>query len=54
MVTIIKGSSSKEELNKQLKKALKTKGVDTKKYCGVLTLKEDPIEIQKRMRDEWK
>lgn len=29
------------------------KGVDTKKFCGVLKLKEDPLAIQKRLRDEW-
>lgn len=30
------------------------KGVDTKKYCGVLKLKEDPLTIQKKLRDEWR
>ncbi len=30
------------------------KGVDTKKYCGTLKLKEDPLAIQKRLRDEWR
>ncbi len=30
------------------------KGVDTKKYCGVIKLKEDPLAIQKRLRDEWR
>lgn len=29
------------------------KGVDTKKFCGVLKLKEDPLIIQKQLRDEW-
>jgi hypothetical protein len=29
------------------------RGVDTKKFCGVLKLKEDPLVIQKRLRDEW-
>lgn len=29
------------------------KGVDTKKFCGVIKLKEDPLAIQKRLRDEW-
>lgn len=23
------------------------------KYCGVLKLREDPIEFQKRIRSEW-
>ena len=29
------------------------KGVDTKKFCGILKLKEDPLAIQKKLRDEW-
>ena len=29
------------------------RGVDTKKFCGVLKLREDPMAIQKRLRDEW-
>jgi len=53
MVTVIKKGDSKKQLKEQIEKALKTKGVDTHKYCGVIKLKEDPLEIQKRMRDEW-
>jgi hypothetical protein len=30
------------------------RGVDTLKYCGVLKLKEDPLVIQKKLRDEWR
>lgn len=29
------------------------KGVDTKKFCGVIKLKEDPLTIQTKLRDEW-
>lgn len=29
------------------------KGVDTLKFCGVLKLKEAPLEIQKKLRNEW-
>ncbi len=29
------------------------KGVDTKKFCGILKLKEDPLATQKKLRDEW-
>ena len=53
MVTVIKKGTDKEIINRLLKEALKTKGVDTRKYCGVIKLKEDPLVIQKRMRDEW-
>lgn len=27
-----------------------SKGVDTRKFCGVIKLKEDPLVIQKKMR----
>ena len=54
MVTVIKKGQNKTKINKLLAKAMKTKGVDTHKYCGVIKLKEDPLVIQKRMRDEWK
>lgn len=53
MVTVIKKSSGKKKASEQIEKALKTKGVDTHKFCGVIKLKEDPLLIQKRMRDEW-
>jgi hypothetical protein len=35
------------------KKLNKRNGVDTLKYCGVITLKEDSLAIQKHLRDEW-
>jgi len=53
MVTVIKSSTSKAQIQKLLDKAMEVKGVDTHKYCGVIKLKEDPLEIQKRLRDEW-
>ena len=27
--------------------------VNTIKYCGTISLKEDALEIQNKMRDEW-
>jgi hypothetical protein len=30
------------------------RGLETLKYCGILNLKEDPLAVQKRLRDEWK
>lgn len=55
MVVVLKKGASREEIEKlRIKPALKKPaGVDTKKYCGVLKLKEDPLIIQKKMRDEW-
>jgi hypothetical protein len=30
------------------------KGFDANKFCGAIKLKEDPMDIQERLRDEWK
>jgi hypothetical protein len=54
MVTIIKKGTSSEKIKIALKKRqLKIKGPDLKKYCGSISLKEDPLEMQKKWRDEW-
>jgi len=29
------------------------KRLNAMKYAGFLSIKEDPLEIQKKMRDEW-
>jgi hypothetical protein len=52
-MTIIlkKGQHLEEILPKSTSKG--SKRLNAKKYVGVLKLKEDPLEIQKRMRDEW-
>ena len=42
MVTVIKSSSSKDQIRKLLDQAMEVTGVDTHKYCGVIKLKEDP------------
>ena len=55
MVTTIKKGATKEEIytlleshDKKIKKSL-----EVKKYCGILDLKEDPLDMQKKWRDEW-
>lgn len=56
MVAILKKGDNKKEMKALLKKLSEKnteKGVDTMKYCGVITLKEDALEIQKRLRGEW-
>ena len=59
MVVTIKSSSSPEEIEQALKKLKKgnaktaKKHFDAFKYCGVIKLKEDPLAIQKRLRNEW-
>lgn len=53
MILILKKGASKEEMDNISAKLPVNKGVNTKKYCGVIKLKEDPLITQKRMRDEW-
>jgi hypothetical protein len=56
MVTIIKRGSSLETLNSILVKLAekKNKGLNAKMFCGTLKLEEDSLNIQKKLRDEWK
>ncbi|MCF6352321.1 MAG: hypothetical protein L3J06_04850 [Cyclobacteriaceae bacterium] len=54
MVTVIKKNAKKNSVSKLLQEALKTKGINTHKYCGKISLKESPLVIQKNFRDEWK
>ncbi len=57
MVTTIKRGASEKEIRHLLETYNKTrskKGIDVKKYCGIIHLKEDPLELQKKWRDEWK
>ncbi|MEO6832885.1 MAG: hypothetical protein ABI378_10375 [Chitinophagaceae bacterium] len=55
MVLVLKKGASSEEISALREKLHKmtSQGVDTKKYCGIIKLKEDPLVIQKLMRDEW-
>ena len=56
MVVVIKKNASKQDLKavwKRLKKGKKTSRDVLKPYCGILKLKEDPLVLQKRWRNEW-
>ncbi len=56
MVLVLKKGASKKEIDaieKKLYKKKPSKGFNAKKYNGILKLKEDPLAIQKRLRDEW-
>jgi len=56
MVTIIRKGATKEKIQSLLEKGKKDnarKGIDLHKYCGVLKLKEDPLILQKKWRNEW-
>lgn len=50
----IKNKKKKNHITRIRKiKSSKPKGVDTLKYCGTIKLKEDPLAIQKKLRNEW-
>ncbi len=53
MVITIKKGTRPEKLTTQINKVLSEKGVDTRKYCGSIKLKEDALKIQKQLRNEW-
>ncbi len=56
MVAILKRGASRkkmQELLQKLQSRMPHKGVNTQKYCGVIELKEDALEVQKRLRNEW-
>lgn len=53
MATVIKKKSNRKNISKIFNKAVSMKGVDTKKYCGVIKLAKDPLVIQNQLRDEW-
>ena len=55
MVTIINRNSSLKQISEAIKKLLAyQKKHDAYKFCGVIKLKENPVSIQKKMRNEWK
>lgn len=56
MVVVLKKGASKKEMeriNERLRKMRPRRKLDAQKYCGVIKLKEDPLAIQRRLRDEW-
>ncbi|WP_418893018.1 hypothetical protein [Limibacterium fermenti] len=56
MITTLKQGESKikmRQLIEALAKNRKPKHIDVHSYCGKIKLKEDPLSIQRKMRDEW-
>ena len=58
MVVVIKRGMSRQRikllLNKlHASKKKRQKEVDVYKYVGVLKVQEDPVDLQRRWRDEW-
>jgi hypothetical protein len=54
MVAVIKKGASEKAIGELLSKLLDIKGLNAFKYCGILEIQEEPLEIQKKMRDDWK
>jgi hypothetical protein len=54
MVLVLKKGATKKEIDLIKKKFSTVEGVDTKKICGSIKLKEDPLTVQKLLRDDWK
>jgi len=54
MIIVIRKGFSREKIRSALKKyTSKTRGTDLKKYLGSIHLLEDPVVIQRKLRDEW-
>lgn len=53
-IITLKKDENVEQLKKKLQSAQKnTGGIDAYKYSDTITLKEDPLKYQKRIRNEW-
>jgi len=55
MVLTINKNSPLREVEKLLSRLFskRKKGLDAKKYCGIIHLKHDALQIQKELRNEW-
>lgn len=56
MVLVLKKGATKKdiaEIEKILYKEKSSGGFNAKKYNGIMNLKEDPLTIQKNLRNEW-
>ena len=50
-IEITKSEQKKSYLKKL--KNIKIAGLNTNKYLGKISISEEPLQIQKRLRDEW-
>ena len=50
---ILKTDEKQKIVRKVISKLKVTKGLDATKYCGKIKLISDPLEHQKKLRDEW-
>ncbi len=55
METIVKKKPSANDLDSIFRKITgNKKGVDVKKYAGKVKAKDNPLTLQKKLRNEWK
>ena len=53
MTIILKKGQRLEDVLSDRNEKAPAKRLDAMKYVGVLKIKEDPLEIQRQVRDEW-
>lgn len=53
MVTVIKKDVNVQEINKKISELKGAKKFNSKKHSGVIKLDEEPLIVQKTLRDEW-
>jgi hypothetical protein len=55
MTIVLKKGVNTVDIDKKINsEKVKQKLHNFEKYAGLLTLKEDPLVLQKKLRDEWK
>jgi hypothetical protein len=54
MVLVLKKGASKKEIQTIEKRLHLRREFDYSKYFGKIKLKNDPLSIQKELRNEWK
>jgi hypothetical protein len=53
MVVVIEKQYDKRKINKLIGNLKPVKVFDAKKFAGKVNWEEDPVEYQKRIRNEW-
>ncbi len=53
MVTIVRKGSSIRVILEKIRRIKVRKKLDAHKYCGSIKILNDPLELQKLMRNEW-
>jgi hypothetical protein len=53
MTIFIKPNMTQPEIDKEMEKLLPVKKLDANKYFGKLKWGENPLEYQKKLRNEW-